>query len=400
MRVLILNRYLGFRSGVEKFLYDLARELERSGHWAALAHEEDRADPAGYRAAFRETARLPLYGGDPEAVVGEIVERTRPDLVFAHNVRNPAWVDVFGRACPTVQMVHDVEPFCLNGKKYFHLTTQGVCDKPLGALCYARCTGLRRSSGTLLPLELASLTERRERLRVMRGLARVLVCSSFMEGELVRNGVPAEGIDVLPVFVEVPGEPPPYPAGSRLALFVGRLNREKGVKDFLRALARLRGDWRAAVVGEGDPSAAARLAAGLGLAARVTFEGFLPFDSVRALYRRAAVVVMPSLWPEPLGMVGLEAMAHARPVVGYASGGILEWLAHRETGILVRRRDVDALADGIQELLDQPALAARMGSAAYARIRGSRYTSARFLERFVRLANAAAAETLQPATLP
>jgi glycosyltransferase involved in cell wall biosynthesis len=88
-----------------------------------------------------------------------------------------------------------------------------------------------------------------------------------------------------------------------------------------------------------------------------------------ALLRRASIVAMPSRWPEPSGIIGLEAMAHGRPVVAFATGGIPEWLVHGETGLLAPPLDVPALAGAIAALLGDEANAKRMGEMGRARAR-------------------------------
>ena len=91
------------------------------------------------------------------------------------------------------------------------------------------------------------------------------------------------------------------------------------------------------------------------------FTGWLDQGGVEALYARAAVVVCPSVWNEPFGLVGLEAMAHSRPVAAFAVGGVPEWLTDGETGFLAPRRDTAALGAAVERLLRDPELAARLG---------------------------------------
>lgn len=122
------------------------------------------------------------------------------------------------------------------------------------------------------------------------------------------------------------------------------------------------------MVGDGPSRAAAeKLAEALGLAARVQFAGWQ--EDVEPFYARASLLAVPSLWPEPFGIVGIEAMARALPVVAYRSGGIPEWLADGETGILVEPGDVRGLAATLDEILSDPEKARRMGRAGQSRQR-------------------------------
>ncbi len=83
-------------------------------------------------------------------------------------------------------------------------------------------------------------------------------------------------------------------------------------------------------------------------------------------------------------MVLLEAMAAARPVVATPVGGTPELVVDGETGLLVPAGDVDALADALRRLLDDPELAARMGEAGRRRVE-ERFTAERMVERVLEL---------------
>ena len=77
---------------------------------------------------------------------------------------------------------------------------------------------------------------------------------------------------------------------------------------------------------------------------------------------------MPSRWAEPFGLVGLEAMAHARPVVAFAVGGIPGWLQDGQTGFLAQPEDVHDLAKQINRLLTDPDLSEKLGRQGRARV--------------------------------
>jgi glycosyltransferase involved in cell wall biosynthesis len=103
------------------------------------------------------------------------------------------------------------------------------------------------------------------------------------------------------------------------------------------------------------------------------------YADMPALYDAADVVIYPTVGEEPYGLVPLEAMSAARPIVATRSGGIRETVVEGETGFLVDRGDPVALADKVAKLLDQPSLAMRMGE------RGRRRAVAKFgVERFLR----------------
>jgi glycosyltransferase involved in cell wall biosynthesis len=146
-------------------------------------------------------------------------------------------------------------------------------------------------------------------------------------------------------------------------------------------------------VGTGNHLDACRaLAETLDIAPRVTFTGWVPHDALEPYYARAAVCVVPSRWPEPFGMVGVEAMARGRPVVGFDVGGIPDWLDDGVTGILVPEADTAALGAGIAELLDDSERARALGRAAAERV-GERFQPDQYLDRLMVILEEAAEET-------
>ena len=150
------------------------------------------------------------------------------------------------------------------------------------------------------------------------------------------------GVD-LPPEVGAEAEPPEV-------LYAGRLSPEKGVLELVEAA----GDLNLVVAGDGPlrgqiPGA----------------QGFVVHDELQQLYARAAVVACPSR-REGFGVACLEAMAHGRPVVATAVGGLLDLVVDGETGIVVPPRDPAALRVGAR------APAGRSGAAAQARRCGPR----------------------------
>jgi glycosyltransferase involved in cell wall biosynthesis len=100
----------------------------------------------------------------------------------------------------------------------------------------------------------------------------------------------------------------------------------------------------------------------MGLADRFRFPGEAGNRELQEQYRDCSLVVVPSLVPESFGMVGVEAMAFAKPIVAYDAGGVTEWLADGVNGFVVRRGDVSELADRVHRLIEDPVTSARFGA--------------------------------------
>jgi glycosyltransferase involved in cell wall biosynthesis len=175
--------------------------------------------------------------------------------------------------------------------------------------------------------------------------AAVVVCpSTALATEAERMG--ARRVEVIPSGVELPpavgaeADPPEV-------LYAGRLSPEKGVLELVEAARGM----NLVVAGDGP------------LRDRVPqARGFVPPDELATLYARAAVVVCPS-HREGFGVACLEAMAHGRPVVASAVGGLLDLVVDGETGLLVPPGDVAALRAAIERLLGDRELRRRLGEA-------------------------------------
>ena len=127
--------------------------------------------------------------------------------------------------------------------------------------------------------------------------------------------------------------------------------------------------WQADVLGEGPVLGALKQRiAGTVLAERIRFHGRVEANRVPGFFARARVLLMPSMIPESFGLVGIEAMACARPVVAFDSGGISDWLVNGKTGFLVERGNLREFARRIEQLLVDDRMVAAMGECAVQRV--------------------------------
>jgi glycosyltransferase involved in cell wall biosynthesis len=177
----------------------------------------------------------------------------------------------------------------------------------------------------------------------LRRAEEVIAVSESLAGEARELG--ARSPRVIPNGVEIPTRAEPERTPPEV-LFAGRLSEEKGIEDLLAAAAGLR------LVVAGDGPLREKVPDAL---------GFVSQDELAHLYDRAAVVVCPSR-REGFGVTCAEAMAHGRPVVASAVGGLTELVEHEVTGLLVPPRDPPALRAAVDRLLADSDLRARLGS--------------------------------------
>jgi glycosyltransferase involved in cell wall biosynthesis len=323
MKILVYLEKAAVRGGIEVFAERHVAALRAEGHEVEISHSPFPVPPSSF-----------------------------PDEIIIHKCSDVATLEKFLPEKTTLY-VHDHEPVCPRGYAYTPLGKN--CTSPGGVWPCIFCAPLCRSWRTAL----GRVFSQRRRIAAMARLKKIVVISQFMKSRLVANGIPPEKIEVKPPVIEIgmtseTGNCRPASPESLRAidlLYVGQLIRGKGVQLLLRAMAKLRSPRTLDIVGTGnmEPKLKA-LAARLGLAGRVKFNGFQtnPLDWMR----RAKCVVVPSFWQEPYGLVAAEAVALGRPVVAFAVGGLPEACGGKAT--LVPAGDVAALAAALEPREDDP----------------------------------------------
>lgn len=329
MRILHLTDRASARGGADVNLNAVLGVL-RTEHDVCLA--VGRVDPGFDVDALGVDVRVvagldDLRVGPEEVELDDLFASWQPDRIHVHNAigaRTLSWVAARGG----VATVQDHRGFCPGRGK---LTLGGaVCRH---AMSETTCRPCFDDVGYFARV-LSTTQKRLEALRAMRGVA---VLSEYMAAELGAVGVPRERVEVVRPFVDAP-EVSTTPSGPPCVLFVGRLVESKGVAAALDAWQRSGVELPMVLAGTGSLRVALE-DAGL----EVT--GWVPQRELAAVYARAAAVIVPSLWQEPFGIVGLEALAHGVPVVAWRSGGVAEW--HTDPELLVEWGDVDALAEAL-----------------------------------------------------
>ena len=255
---------------------------------------------------------------------------------------------------------------------------------------FQRDRSLREALGTMefYPVGMQSFVARR--------LDRVITSSAASASLLERDfGVPRERLRMLGNGLDTElfrPDPGVSRAAAELVCVARAGDPNKGVARLVEALARLPGSVRLTLVDQDHALHEARLRArALGCEERVHVTGALRSAELVALYRRATLVVVPSLY-EGFGLPAAEAMACGTPVVATRAGALPEVLAAGGGGILVPPGDAEALAKAIATLLDQPAARAELGARGPARIREA-YSWPRIAERTVEVYREVAARS-------
>jgi glycosyltransferase involved in cell wall biosynthesis len=212
-------------------------------------------------------------------------------------------------------------------------------------------------------------------------LARMtVVCVSDYLRARFAEGLPqgAGPIHHLPNAIDLAALPPPLPAYMRAPtfLFVGRAVADKGADAFVRAFAAISSRlpaWRAVLIGadrfrpHSPDTSYLRALRPAAKAAGVLMQGHLPHTAVLDAMARAAIVVVPSRWPEPFGLTALEAMASGAALICAPTGGLPEVAG--DTALYAPPDPPGALEDAMLTLAQNPTQRAELAAAGQARAR-------------------------------
>jgi glycosyltransferase involved in cell wall biosynthesis len=377
VRIAVATRFVHRVGGVETYLAGVLPALADRGHEVAVWHEFDvPSDSTAFVPAQMGTYRIRTPGGASDVL--DDLAAWRPELVFSQGMADVTSEKRLRTIAPTVAVMHDYRGACISGTKLHAFPVPRPCTRALGPGCLTRYHALR--CGGWSPVTMATeYAEQRQRQTTLRTSAFVVTLSEHMRREAVIQGVRAERVVCVPAFVppatvapaSASGDELDRPTGTRHLVFVGRMERLKGAGLFVAALERLASSARHALkvtfVGDGRERARVeqkvhRLRAS-GLDS--VFTGWLPPQAVLDVFKAADLCVVPSVWPEPLGFVGLEAAAQGLPCVAFDVGGMSDWLHDQETGMLIKGPiSAAALARAIEACLSDVASLRRWGRAA------------------------------------
>lgn len=389
MRILFCNKYNFPFSGTEVYLFELMELMRSQGHEVTLFSMADpRGDPTAYdrhfvpHIDFKEQglpgklrgAAHAIYSIEARRRMRAMIEDFRPDVAHVRNIYHHLSPSILwelrAQGIPVIYHLNDFKLLCpsynlvshgdaceaCRGGRFWHVLPQG-CYPGMGArITLAAEAYVHKWLGTY-----------------RKCVDRFLAPSEFVRDTFVAHGWERERFEVLPHFQRLPTTIQPATTKDSPLLYFGRLSREKGVDDLVRAMKRVP-HMQLVIAGEGpERDGLEHLAIGLGLN-NVKFAGHLRGMELNALIARSRFTVLPSHAYETLGKTILESYAESRAVVASDLGSRRELVHEGKTGLLYPVGNVDRLAEAIEALGSRPDLADRMGRAGRELV-GERYTS-------------------------
>ena len=377
MRVAVASWTARYAGGIESYVGAVMRAMCLAGHEVSFFHE---ADEPQTRARIDVAEGLPVFSvassGADRAI--QQLAAWKPDVVYVHGLHDVVTSDRLLDLAPSVTFVHTYVGTCISGTKT-HLRPHAVaCSREFGAGCLALY--FPRKCGGNSPITMLRLYRTQSRRQdALKKQAAVITHSEHMKNELVRHGITADVIAYPISMAGVDGSASEEPSADML--FAGRMDGVKGGMLLLDALPHIRRELnqplRVQFSGDGPDrprwEAHARRIQTEDPHVSMTFSGWSDEARLSGQMRTSRLLVVPSVWPEPFGSVGMAAARYGVPSAAFAVGGIPQWLHEGVNGHLAPARPPTAagLAAAVVRCLRDPQHYAELS-------RGARRMAAQF----------------------
>lgn len=355
MRILIASEHGKVVGGIETYLRACVRQLSARDHQLGFYFS---APESGIGESVVGSNAGPIWRGASDQSTVKEIRQWGPDVVYSHGLLDPAKEAKLIDSFKTVSFSHCYGATCVSLTKRRRLPIASICTRPLGPGCLA-CYFPRRCGGLNPVTAIRMYRRERSRQTLLPKYFAILAASQHMVEELIRNGARSDRVHHLPLFPSDSNadRQSPYPrARSDRVLFVGRVTESKGWRELVRAMpqasSRLGRKLTLVVAGDG-PDANALRDEVVKRQVPAEFLGWIEPERRNAEMRAADVLAVPSVWPEPFGLVGIEAGCVGTPAVAFAVGGITDWLIPGVSGELASgvRPNARAFADALVRAL-------------------------------------------------
>ena len=351
MKIVVCHNYYQRPGGEDQVFADETSLLESRGHQVIqfTVHNDD-IEQTGRMALIRKT----VWNRSVHAEIADLVKRERAAVVHFHNtfpLMSPAaYYAARANGAAVVQTLHNYRLFCPAGVLY----REGkVCEDCLGRgfAWPGVARGCYRGSRAATAVAAGMLMIHRAMGSWHNGVDQYVALSEFSRAKCIEGGLPADRVAVKPNFVNV--DPGIGRGDGGYAVFVGRLESEKGVETLLDAWKLLKG-VKLRVVGHGPMAHVVQRAVEESEDGNIEWMGRLPHREVHDVIGRASFLVMPSLWYEGFPKTLLEAYAKGTPVIASRLGSMAELVHDGKTGLHFEPGDATDLAAKAKLLLNDP----------------------------------------------
>ncbi len=398
MKILFVNKFLFEESGVTLNLFALAKRLKAEGHTVAyfgMAHEKNipnswskyfvsgvdfSRSKQGLWQRLRVVGRM-MYSWEARKDFGKLLDDFQPDVVHVHNIYHHISPSILGeakkRGIGVVMTAHDYK---LVSPYYTLYDGKHICDDEVGRNFWKTVVYRRMNNSVIqsLLVYIESLLHQKV-FRFYKRHVDTFICPSvYLRDKLIQGGYdPLKCMVIPPIGSYLSGDPtsgigtplvqdPPaspceaWRAGSTLykvepcrkgVLYVGRLSQEKGVRELLVAWKKVKTSETLTIIGEGEERQKLESLVNSEKIAHVVFTGWKTQAEVFHAMRSCKAVVIPSLFPEPFGMVALEALIQGSSII-VSNRGALPQFVNNQNGKIIDVLDTPTFTQALQDVCD------------------------------------------------
>jgi glycosyltransferase involved in cell wall biosynthesis len=364
MRILIVHNAYQEAGGEDVVFEQERRLLSRNGHHV-VTYERSNHELDAYSNLQRVgMLKQIISADDSKCEIGEILRTEKPDLAHVHNtfmMVSPSVYEVCREeGVPVIQTLHNYRLLCPAAILY---RDGHVCEECSDhGLLRSICHGCYRDSRAATAAVALMLQVHRAQRTWQDSVDGYVALTEFSRQKFIEGGLPSSKIHVKPNFVHPdPGE---RTVAGDYAIFAGRLSEGKGIQTLLEAWELLASSIPLVVVGDGPLRAALEEETKQKNMKHVTFRGRLDVTETRMAMKRAAFLIVPSVWYETFSLNIAEAFACGTPVICSRLGAMEENVADHRTGLHFTAGDAKDLAQKVEWAWTHPGELALMGKEA------------------------------------
>lgn len=355
MKILLVNKFHYLKGGSEKYYFDLAKLLEENGNEVAFFSMKDEKNiKTNCKEFLVESSDMNsknpfkafeiISSKRNKKIMENALEDFKPDVVHLNNFQRQLSASIIEpiekRNIPIIFTAHDLQAICpsivmLDSEK-------NICEKCIKGR-YMNCIKNNCVKDSKLKSILGAIEGfyYRNKKIYSSKINKILAPSDFFRQMLIKDGIQPEKIATLHNFIDLQQYDKEI-EDNGYALYFGRLSKEKGIFNLLKAIKKVNG--KLYLAGDGpDREKIEKYIRENNLLDKVILLGYLNENDIKEYIRKSRFIVIPSICRENCPYSILETMAIGKPIIGSATGGTLELVKNKETGYLVS--NVEELSD-------------------------------------------------------
>lgn len=355
MKILMVNDYKEQIAGTEVYMFTLMEGLKKNGHevelFATDTSKQEYFSPT-YNKSFTKYLKR-LFDMRYYQAFKAMIHEFKPDIIHIHNI--------FNEITPSIlyNLNHDAILMTVHDSRLISPVSQQTerTGKPCKEKICEGCTNCVGVKGYLY-----EILKKKIYRKLLKKISLYITPSKYLQSLLQeKHYLPViclyNGISLLP-FTKI--------REINQLLYAGRLTPEKGISHLLEAVKKLKENKEnitLTIAGEGGyKEDLENMVEKLDIQKQVVFLGAVSSDKLEKLYKASTVILIPSIYPDNLPTVGLEALSAGRPLIGSSIGGIPEIIQEGITGFLTKPGDSESIADLVKNLIHDKKTLEKMNS--------------------------------------